>query len=76
MKSEKRLTLSIKEGVFKLKGQFFQLVYARQRGRKQPFSERFYGSLVFVMFHSNLDEDNKGEAQPKGKIFLGEGEPS
>ena len=43
---------------------------------KQPFSERFYGSLVFVMFHSNLDEDNKGEAQPKGKIFLGEGEPS
>ena len=44
--------------------------------RKQPFSERFYGSLVLVMFHSNLDEDNKGEAQPKGKIFLGEGEPS
>ena len=26
---------------------------------KHPFSERFYGSLVFVMFHSNLDVHNK-----------------
>ena len=33
---------------------------------KHPFSERFYGSLVLVMFHSNLDEHNK---EVKGREY-------
>ena len=37
---------------------------------KHPFSERFYGSLVLVMFHSNPDEHNK-EVKGRGwKLWI------